>query len=201
MLTDPPYGIGYIPRTRQANETRFKKTIYEGERILGDDTQFEPQFLLATGDKHIVWGCNNFSNRLPPSNGWLVWDKKVDPKFYGKTSFGDAELAWTNIIKRVLIYRHIWNGIIRQGEEAGQVGTGRLHPTQKPVALMRWCIGLCPDTPQTILDPFMGSGTTLRAAKDLGRRAIGIEIEEKYCEIAAKRLAQEVLPITMKKLG
>jgi DNA modification methylase len=68
----------------------------------------------------------------------------------------------------------------------------RVHPTQKPVALMRWCLSFVPDA-QLILDPFMGSGTTLRAAKDLGRRAIGIEIEERYCEIAVKRLAQEVL--------
>jgi DNA modification methylase len=72
--------------------------------------------------------------------------------------------------------------------------TDRYHPTQKPVELMAWCIGFFPDA-QTILDPFMGSGTTLRAAKDLGRRAIGIEIEERYCAIAVERLRQEVLPL------
>ena len=70
----------------------------------------------------------------------------------------------------------------------------RDHPTQKPIALMKWCMGFVPDA-QTILDPFMGSGTTLRAAKDLGRKCIGIEIEEKYCEIAVRRLNQEVLPL------
>ena len=75
------------------------------------------------------------------------------------------------------------------------VKKNQIHPTEKPIALMRWCIQQCDywNIPQTILDPFMGSGTTLRAAKDLGRKAIGIEIEEKYCEIAVKRLAQEVL--------
>lgn len=72
---------------------------------------------------------------------------------------------------------------------------GKQHPTQKPVELMTWCISLA-DDPATILDPFMGSGTTLRAAKDLGRKAIGIEIEEKYCEIAAKRMQQEVFDFT-----
>ncbi len=71
---------------------------------------------------------------------------------------------------------------------------GKQHPTQKPCALMRWCIGFFPDA-QTVLDPFMGSGTTLRAAKDLGRKAIGIEISEEYCEIASKRMSQEVLAI------
>ena len=194
VLTDPPYGIGYTSRKHGENETRTGKSTYEGESIVGDDEDFDPTFLLGAGTQLILWGANNYASRLTDSKGWLVWDKKTLPEFYGKTSFSDCEMAWTNVLGRTLIFPHLWNGIVRQGEEAGRRGAGRLHPTQKPVRLMRWCITLA-DEPKTILDPFMGSGTTLRAAKDLGRKAIGIEIEERYCEIAAKRMSQTVLAL------
>jgi site-specific DNA-methyltransferase (adenine-specific) len=102
-------------------------------------------------------------------------------------SFGDCELAWTNSprtsVSKVVIE---WNGLL--GKEQA-----RVHPTQKPLALMVWCVEKYSEQHQTVVDPFMGSGTTLRAAKDLGRKAIGIEIEERYCEIAAKRMEQEIL--------
>jgi len=78
--------------------------------------------------------------------------------------------------------------------DANRSDIGRKHPTQKPISLMKWCLGFFPDA-QTILDPFMGSGTTLRAAKDLNRKAIGVELEERYCEIAAKRMSQMVLEL------
>ena len=95
-----------------------------------------------------------------------------------------------NFVKGCRVFSFLWNGMMRASDEVLE------HPTQKPVALMRWCIGQ-PWTPEgVIVDPYMGSGTTLRAAKDLRRRAIGIEIEERYCEIAAKRLAQETLPFS-----
>jgi len=94
----------------------------------------------------------------------------------------EAELAWTTRDNVIRVF------------DCRRSDPDREHPTQKPLDLMRWCLGFFPEA-QTVLDPFMGSGTTLRAAKDLGRKAIGIEIEERYCEIAAKRMAQEVLAL------
>jgi DNA modification methylase len=117
----------------------------------------------------------------------LVWDKEN-----GANGFADCELAWTNLKIAVRMIRHMWNGMLRKN------GEPREHPTQKPVDVMAWAIRQAPNNVITILDPFMGSGTTLRAAKDLGRKAIGIEIEEKYCEIAAKRMAQEVFDFAPK---
>ena len=102
---------------------------------------------------------------------------------------GEAELAWSNVIGTTRLFRSLWSGLLRSAEK-GEF----YHPTQKPVALMEWCLGFL-DENDTVLDPFCGSGTTLLAAKNLGRLAIGIEIEPRYCEIAVKRLRQEVLPL------
>ena len=182
VLTDPPYGIGESSRKNNsrgklANPTDYG--FYDWDSKPATEKQLE--MTLGSGNQAIVWGGNYF--HLPPSSGWLVWDK------LNTGDFADCELAWTNLPMAVRIFRHMWNGMLRQTERS----IPRVHPTQKPVALMKWCLGFTP-TAQTILDPFMGSGTTLRAAKDLGRQCIGIEIEEKYCEIAAKRMQQEVLP-------
>jgi len=124
----------------------------------------------------IVWGGNYYS--LPPSMGWLVWDK-------GQRDFSlaDAELAWTSRDKAVRCFDY------SRGEAARD---GRVHPTQKPLALMRWCLSLVEDA-ATVLDPFAGSGTTGVAAKLEGRKATLIEISEEYCEKAADRLRQGVL--------
>ena len=117
---------------------------------------------------------------LPPSRGWLVWDK-------GQRDFSlaDAELAWTNLdaAVRVMTYAR------------GQLNAeGKVHPTQKPEPLMSWCLNHVPDA-QTVLDPWMGSGTTLVAAKLRGLKAVGIEINEQYCEAAKRRLAQGALDL------
>ena len=175
-ITDPPYGIGYVHG--ETGDTRFA-----GIEIVGDGEPFDPAHLLKF-DRLICWGANNYSSRLPDSSGWLIWDKRCNTVV---NDHSDAEIAWTNVLNTARIFYHVWDGF-RRGPETG---TARWHTTQKPVGLMKWCIGFVPPD-DLIVDPYMGSGTTLRAAKDLGRKAIGIEIEEKYCEIAAKRLAQKV---------
>jgi DNA modification methylase len=109
----------------------------------------------------------------------LLWDKE------GDNDFADAEMAWTNLKGAVRLKRHLWNGMLRKDNEA------RFHPTQKPLEIIKWCIGIAGDDVKTILDVAAGSGTTGRAAKDLGRKCVMIEREEKYCEIAANRMLQE----------
>lgn len=171
VLTDPPYGIGLA-----ANPFRQKF-----ERSSWDDMPVDSDLLQAcvnAGTHAIVWGGNYFG--LPAHQKFLIWDKGQPESF----SSAMCEQAWTNIPGPAKMFRrHV-------------VSYEKFHPTQKPVELMRWCIGIAGEA-QTILDPFMGSGTTLRAAKDLGRRAIGIELEERYCEIAVRRLSQQVLPLAM----
>ncbi len=188
VLTDPPYGIGVDVRMAKEGNSQHGKALAPKRAYDAtgwDNKPIDPMTLAAVilaGRWVILWGGNYYP--VSPSACWLVWDK-----MNGTNDFADCELAWTNLPGAVRIKRHQWNGMLRQGKEPRQ------HPTQKPRDVMRWCIELSKTT-GTILDPYLGSGTTLRAAKDLGRKAIGIEIEEKYCEIAANRLRQEVLAFT-----
>lgn len=180
VVSDVPYGMNW-----NVDTSRFSGGSQEARRggtnsrlaVKDDDQPFDPSPFLGF-DEVILFGCNHFAARLPVGTT-LVWIKRNDEAFGSFLS--DAELAWMKGGHGVYCYRDT--------SMAGEART-RAHPTQKPLPLMRWCIKKT--TGDTILDPFMGSGTTLRAAKDLGRKAIGIEIEERYCEIAAKRLAQEV---------
>lgn len=179
VLTDPPYGIGF----------GAKHTKWSANRgtILGVwDKKIEVDFILSAGTFVCIWGGDRFS--LPVSRKWLAWIKPDAPP-----TFSGMELAWTNV-----------DGPSRwKSHSISAVNAERVpHPTQKPLKVMEWCIQQFDGTHQigkmavqTILDPFMGSGTTLRACKDLGRKGIGIEIEERYCEIAVKRLRQEVFAI------
>lgn len=176
VLTDPPYGGNY-----DTDYTRFTGGLSPncnwGNGIIGDDQIFDPAPWLSYPDV-CIWGYQHFAQRVPLGT-ILVWNKKRDSQL--GTFLSDGELAWENRGMGVYVYPYVWHGFDRQGERGGV-----LHPTQKPTALMVWCLGRFPEAKLT-LDPFLGSGTTLVAAKDLGRKAIGIEIEEKYCEIAAKR--------------
>ena len=179
LVTDPPYGIGRDGKPSSTSSHGGHK----GYAFMGWDDRppsLETFRLMLSGiQDFVIWGANYFTPYLPPGPGWLIWDKgqRIDQ--------ADGELAATSRKGPLRIFT--LNRVALKND-------GAVHPTQKPLALMRWCLEFFPNA-KTILDPFMGSGTTLRAAKDLGRKAIGIEIEERYCEIAAKRMVQEVLPL------
>jgi DNA modification methylase len=183
VVTDPPYGIGEAAgksRTRTGDKTRWKNA--RPSDYGDDDWDNEPisQDLLSAvrqaGRWNIVFGGNYYDS--PPAPCWLVWDKEN-----GTNDFADCELAWTNLPKAVRRIRYLWNGFARQnGEPRGD------HPTQKPLGVMKWAIGHLPADAQTIIDPFMGSGTTGVAAVQMHRDFIGIEREPKYFDIACKRI-------------
>lgn len=187
VLTDPPYGISYnrekVPQAKHLPARRGQVSV-----VHGDNEDFDPGPWLA--GRAILWGANCYASKLPSPAVWIGWDKVTRNGL--ALRIGEAEFAWTNCVARTRLFRHLWSGGYRHA------GTDRdefLHPTQKPVALMDWCLSLVPEA-RSVLDPYMGSGTTLVAAKRRGVRAIGIEIEEKYCEIAANRCRQEVLGLS-----
>ena len=187
VITDPPYGISLDTDNSRfsggtaGNMARRGNGIgsADGRPIAGDDKPFDPSFLLNYGKDQIIWGWNNYPDRLP-RGACLVWLKRLDPAFGSFLS--DAETAWMSKGHGVYCRRDLTNNAIAKD---------RAHPTQKPVGLMIWCIEFLPN-PQTILDPFMGSGTTGVAAIQLGRKFIGIEREPKYFDIACKRIEQAV---------
>ena len=183
LLADPPYGMAWNGKVTRGRNGTGKKgpTRSFGSSIVGDDVAFDPR-PWVTFPKVILWGFQHYAAHLPVGSV-LVWLKRYDDGFGSFLS--DADLAWMKGGHGVYCMRDV----SLQGDSRN-----RRHPTEKPLPLMQWCIIKAGDV-DTVLDPFMGSGTTLRAAKDLGRKAIGIEIEERYCEIAANRMRQEVLAL------
>jgi site-specific DNA-methyltransferase (adenine-specific) len=168
MITDPPYGIS-------AN----KQTLGKGKKDFTrggdwDDSAPDLSLCIAAAPLVCLWGGNYFAHQLPVTNDWLIWHKLNDGR-----SFSECEMAWTNFGRQTRHLSHHWSG-----EEKN-------HPTQKPLKVMLWTLeqaGEC----ESILDPFMGSGTTGVAAIQLGRKFIGIERDERYFEIACRRIEQAV---------
>ena len=179
VVTDPPYGIAFTRHGGGRGDWYRSKT----EKIVGDDGPFDPSHWLGF-ERVVLWGGNHFCSRLPDSKSWIVWDKRCG---MAQDDNADAEMAWTNLGKQLRVFRSVWRGAIRQGEENIVNGIGKQHPAQKPVELMKYCIEYA-GMPDVILDPFMGSGTTGVACMNLGRKFIGIEIEAKYFDIACERI-------------
>lgn len=187
LVTDPPYGIGEHggkKRFGPASVAKGFRSNKDYENLAWDskppeETVFEMMFEIAKWQ--IIWGANHFITRIAKdASKWLVWHKKGADK----SDFADCELAWTNIPGAVRYFRQDWVGF-------GAINSGEIreHPTQKPQSLMKWCIDQLPSG-TTILDPFMGSGTTGVAAVQMGRDFIGIEREERYFDIACRRIEE-----------
>ena len=189
VVTDPPYGINADKAAKSAAEYRkasaskpFSQRTKAG-RGWADygHSEWDAQrpnpavfsAILSHTEKQIIWGGNYFTDYLPPTMQWLVWDK-------GQRDFSlaDCEFAWSSQNKAARIFTY---------PRALALQDGKKHPTQKPVALMEWCLGFLP-TAETILDPFMGSGTTGVACVKTGRKFIGIELDPKYFDIACRRI-------------
>lgn len=169
VVTDPPYGIGQDGGRghRLSSRARVQEKL-SWDKARPDRGVFDA--ILAAAPDHIIWGGNYFSDYLPPKMGWLYWQKLIGG------DFSDGELAWTSRTGALKEFTY------------RKTNAEMEHPTQKPEALIKWCLQFFPAA-ITILDPFMGSGTTGVAAVKSGRRFIGIEIEPKYFDIACRRVA------------
>jgi len=182
IVTDPPYGVDSHER-RQPGAVQHSPMHNDSDDVLA-----AALFAMLLADMPaVVFGANHWPHLLPHKGRWICWDKRLTVA--ADKMLGSAfELAWCN---KATGYDKMVRVLHGGGVNDNNPGRPRVHPTEKPVRLLRHIIDDMP--PGVILDPFMGSGTTLRAAKDLGRKAIGIELDRKYCDIAVKRLAQQVL--------
>ena len=180
VVSDPPYGIGFVHQVENIPHA----TQFSGKEVIGDDRPFEPRRWL-TFPECLLWGANHYAARLPGGGRWLVWDKRAGVGD-GK-SMSDVELAWVKGPRKAdRIIRHLWDGFNKDSER----GERRVHPTQKPVKVMQWSLSFIRG--QTVLDPFMGSGTTGVACIRSGRRFLGIEIDQDYFDQACARIEEAV---------
>jgi DNA modification methylase len=172
VVTDPPYGIG----AAQEKPHNGWKDYGISKWDLARPANSVFNLMLEAAKKHIIWGGNYFTDILPPTMQWLIWDK-------GQRDFSlaDFEMAWCSQNNAARIFDYARGKALQDGKE---------HPTQKPIELMKWCIELLNSPVDSVLDPFMGSGTTGIASAKLGKRFIGIEVEAKYFDIACRRIGE-----------
>lgn len=179
IVTDPPYGIKYNP---SGGDNAAKRSNFVGVR--GDDRPFDPTPFLRF-NRVILWGANHYADRLPVSSCWLVWDKRDGGN---SNDMADCEMAWSGVDAPARLFSHRWMGMIRDSER----NKVRVHPTQKPVALMLWCFQELKLQPgDTVFDPYMGSGTTGVACLRAGMNFIGCEIDAQHHATAERRIEAE----------
>ena len=194
VVADPPYGINFLHSGGGKTRPGLKQTRFVGDefRVHGDNRPFDPRPLLAVAGKRplVLWGGNHYASRLPDTGGWLAWQKLPDAQL-GRLSFSDGEFAWYSWNRRSRFKRHTWSGMMRAGDREAN-GRTRFHPTQKPVEIMRWCIEMLPARGcgwgDTVIDPYMGSGSTAIAAMQAGVNFIGVEFTEQWFDIAVARV-------------
>ena len=196
VITDPPYGQAYKVNTFWRGGARASAVVQRNGRTLmvnpntypdvhGDDQPFDPSPWINAAPFVLMWGAHKFADRLPPG-GWLVWDKVPNGKV---RSQGDGEAAWINQDRPMRIFRLLWDGLCvgKGARHEVTAGQKRHHPTQKPEALMRWCLEQA-GNPGTVLDPYMGAGSTGVACVRQGGKFVGVEIEPRYFDIACQRI-------------
>ena len=181
IISDVPYGVDFDTDYTRFSNAKRSDLLNTHRRIKGDKKPFDPTHLLEY-NKVTIFGANNFSL---PNGTFLVWDKRASDG--DSTLMADAEIAWLNTGHGVYIFRHTWGGFKRASER----GTS-YHPSQKPVVVMQWLLKRT-NPRGLICDPYMGSGSTLVAAQNMGYQAVGIELDEDYCKIAVERLRQQSL--------
>ena len=176
VVSDPPYGMKYRRSGSSKNSISSTGKVFT-ESIIGDDRPFDPTPWIL--HDCVFTGAQWFYDRLPPGGSLHCWDKRGN---YKPLDQADADMVWCSRRKNSRVFHLVWRGLCRHAEHTQKF----VHPTQKPVALMEWMIGMVDGT--TILDPFMGSGTTGVACVRTGRKFIGIELDRGYFDIAVNRI-------------
>lgn len=190
VLADPPYGISLrTSRNGRVSAPSISTSIkqrFDWEPIHGDNKPFDPSWLLECFQQAriVLFGANHYASKLPDCKGWIFWDKTGAGR--NVSDQADGELAWTNCLGAVRGFSHLWKGCLKDSERRDT----RVHPTQKPIALMEWIINKLTNPGDLVYDPYAGGGSTLIAAQNLGRRAIGCEIVEHYCKVTSERLEE-----------
>ena len=183
VVADPPYGIGYKPQKHGSAKSITTRNFGPKDQLIGDTGKldFDPTPFLGLAEEQLWWGANYYADKLPNSKGWLVWFKARGCE---TTPFSHAEMAWTNKDRPIRALDFRWLGLIRDAHNTEK----SVHPTQKPLTVMDWSLSFIDG--ETILDPYMGSGTTGVACVKQGRKFIGIEIDERYFDISCKRIKE-----------